>query len=74
MKTCPMILCCVCRCQKVREQCTQLEAELSDLGLLGEVLKVHSLPELQNLLNEQKQEKADLQTQHQQVKQSHLDA
>ncbi|XP_063328650.1 uncharacterized protein LOC134626614 isoform X1 [Pelmatolapia mariae] len=54
------------RCQKVREQRTHLEAELSDLGLLGEVLKVHSLPELQNLLNEQKQEKADLQTQHQQ--------
>lgn len=58
----------------MREQRTQLEAELSDLGLLGEVLKVHSLSELQNLLNEQKQEKADLQTQHQQVKQSHLDA
>ncbi|XP_030590846.1 uncharacterized protein LOC115783966 [Archocentrus centrarchus] len=54
------------RCKKECERRTHLEVELSDLRLLGEVLKAHNLPELQNLLNEQMQEMEDLQIRHQQ--------
>nr|XP_029138036.1 keratin, type I cytoskeletal 18-like [Labrus bergylta] len=54
------------RYEKERERRVRLEAELSDLRLLGDELNVHKLPELQSLLNNQLQQLMELQIQHQQ--------
>ncbi|KAM6966169.1 uncharacterized protein LKV04_018659 [Tautogolabrus adspersus] len=54
------------RYEKEREHRGRLEAELSDLRLLGDELNVHKLPELQSLLNKHLQELMELQFQHQQ--------
>ncbi|XP_047427814.1 keratin, type I cytoskeletal 19-like [Mugil cephalus] len=54
------------KCEKERERCGDLEAELRDLRLIGEELNVCTLPELQSLLNELTRQKVELQIQHQQ--------
>uniref|UniRef100_A0A3P8SE19 IF rod domain-containing protein n=1 Tax=Amphiprion percula TaxID=161767 RepID=A0A3P8SE19_AMPPE len=54
------------RCEKERERCDKVEAELSGLRELQAELKVHKLPELQSLLDNRMQHLVELQTQHQQ--------
>ncbi|XP_071320423.1 uncharacterized protein [Trachinotus anak] len=59
-------------CERECEHRGRLEAELSNLRLLEEELKVHKLPELQSLLNDQRQQLMELQIQHQQDRQGLL--
>ncbi|KAM9843043.1 uncharacterized protein ACBR49_012270 isoform 2-T2 [Aulostomus maculatus] len=54
------------RWEKELERRRQLEAELSDLRLLGEELHQHKLLELQDLVKAQTQQLAELQSRHQQ--------
>ncbi|XP_059204097.1 keratin, type I cytoskeletal 47 kDa-like [Centropristis striata] len=54
------------RCEKEREHRGCLEAELGDLRMLEEVLKVHTLPELHTVLSDQRQQLMELQMQHKQ--------
>ncbi|XP_051797450.1 keratin, type I cytoskeletal 17-like [Acanthochromis polyacanthus] len=54
------------RCENERERRDKVEAELNDLKELEAELKVHKLPELQSLLDNQMQNLVQLQTQHQQ--------
>ncbi|XP_022607872.1 keratin, type I cytoskeletal 50 kDa-like [Seriola dumerili] len=60
------------RCEKEREHRGRLEAELSNLRLLEEELRVHKLPELQSLLRDQTGQLMELQRQHQQDRQGLL--
>lgn len=68
MKTCPIIPCCVNRCEKERERRGSLEEELSKLWLVEEELQNYTLLELENLLDNQTQQLMELQINHQQVK------
>ncbi|XP_035471655.1 keratin, type I cytoskeletal 18 isoform X4 [Scophthalmus maximus] len=54
------------RCEKVREHCRRLEAEIRDLRRRGEELRFHQLPRLQRLLNHGTEQQVELKIQHQQ--------
>ncbi|KAM6914688.1 uncharacterized protein PEZ65_015003 isoform 2-T2 [Lycodopsis pacificus] len=54
------------RCEKERERGGGVEEDLNNMRLLEEVLKVHTLPELQTLLNDETQQLMELHIQHQQ--------
>ncbi|KAK9534462.1 hypothetical protein VZT92_006906 [Zoarces viviparus] len=54
------------RCEKERERGGGVEEDLNNMRLLEEVLKVHTLPELQTLLNDKTQQLMELHIQHQQ--------